>query len=160
MKYFKAFPRTKAPFMYFCEWAKSFEELEALGADNDPLIIAQEDLPTRTYGVYPFKIVDGEFVNHTPSEMAAFQADYEKQASINDELEKTSAIEGLTFNYDGHTFPTHASARAYYQILDKYRVGGNRNVMDVDGTTYALAVADFDDFLEEYYKVMLAELEP
>lgn len=76
MIYFKAKELQNKPFIQWESVALSLKELQDLGLDDDPLIIAESDIPDFIFGVCPYKIVEGQLVERTTQEMDEFEIEY------------------------------------------------------------------------------------
>jgi len=160
MRYFKALEVVQKPFIFWQLVASSVTELEALGLDDDPLVIQETDIPEFTYLVCPLKIVDGELVDRTVPEMEAFEAEYQVQTVISESKNKVSDLTTETFTFDGNDFFMDETSRLFYQAIDKVR--GNQKVLTTLGATYTLldASTNIDDFLAAYYSKLRLVTKP
>jgi hypothetical protein len=75
MRYYKIFPLEKKPFLNIDLWANSLEELQKMGLENDPLIVAEDMLPSKQFGVYSHKIEDGVLVAIDVVAMSDFESE-------------------------------------------------------------------------------------
>lgn len=156
MRYFKAIQVLEKPFIDFALWAKSLAELEARGEENDPLIIQEIDLPDTVFGVCPLKIVAGELVERDTAELELLEAEFLVLQANKAYIQKAQTVYDGTFNYDGETFPMHAAAQMRYLAVEKQSPVGSIDVLKINGSAYTLLEADYADFLNEFYKQLLA----
>lgn len=157
MTYYKAVELSEKPYMQWDSWANSYEEYVAFGLENNPLIIAESDLPEFKFGVCPMKIVDGELVNRAPEEMAAFEAEYIAASGFRSYGKKIVDVDKALFVYDGNSFPMHNVARLYYSCI--LRTSANYKVQHTTGI-YDLAPANISAFLDAYYSKMKILTQP
>lgn len=156
MKYYKAYQQLEKPFITWHLWANSFEELTQLGEDDNPLIVAEIDVPAAIFGVCPLKIVSGELVARDSAELELLEAEFLVIQSNNAYIQKAQTVNDGNFNYDGESFPMHQAAQLRYLAIEKQSPLGSVEVLKTNGAVYTLLEADYADFLNEYYKQLLA----
>lgn len=160
MKYLKAKELDRKPFIQFDLWANSFEELQAMGEDENPLIMAEDDIPDFVFGVHPFKIEAGEIVERTTLEMEAFEAEWNLQNVKNENSKKLREINQQSFTYDSTDFPMDEVSRLFYLSLEKNTIVGDVKCMTMAGELYNLANANVGDFLTKFYKKLKGLSQP
>ena len=79
MVYFKAIGLEEKPFMQWDSVAFSLQELQDLKLEDDPLVLAEDKIPTFQFGVCPLQIVEGELVERSKEDMERFEKDYNTQ---------------------------------------------------------------------------------
>lgn len=85
MVYFKAIELKEKPFIQWDSVAFSLQELQDLKLEDDPLVLAEDKIPTFQFGVCPLKIEDGQLVKRTLEEMDKYAKEY---AEISNQREK------------------------------------------------------------------------
>ena len=160
MRYFKAFELERKPFIQFDKWADSLEKLQAMGEEDNPLIIAEADIPDFVFGVHPFKIEAGEIVERTTLEMEAFEAEWNLQNVKNENSKKLREINTGSFTYDSIDFPMDEVSRLFYLSLQNNTIVGDVKCMTIAGELYNLANANVGDFLTEFYKKLKGLSQP
>jgi hypothetical protein len=157
MRYYKAEPVNNKPFIYWHLWANSIEELQALGYEDDPLIIAEADMPDYQFGVCPMKIVDGQLVNRTAQEMEDFESEFIASSGFRTYGAKIADVNKALFVYDGKSFPMHDAARLFYGCIQRtaanYKVQHSTGIVDV-------FQADIPAFLDAYYNKLQTLTQP
>lgn len=154
MKYFKAIPIAVKPYINWSEWASNLADLTAMGENDNPLILPENEKPAFISGVCPLKIVGGELVARTSGEMAEFEAEYVQETTIRESKGKIKDIEDGTFTYSGNTFPMHEAARLRYLSVANITPSDQR-FMKMDGTVVTIAEANLPAFLDKFYKEIL-----
>lgn len=156
MQYYKAFKKKPdEPYLTFQLWANSLQELEALGEDDNPLIVREDQLPEVEYGVYLKKINEsGELVDFTAPEIVAIRDAYNIKVGLNSEAQRIGEINTGSFTYDGKEFPMDEVSRLFYLALEK-RQPSSSKIRTMDNTAYTLTDTNINDFLAEYYKELL-----
>lgn len=76
MVYFKAIELREKPFIQWDSVAFSLQELQDLKLKDDPLVLAEDKIPTFQFGVCPLQIVDGELVERSVEDMEKFEREY------------------------------------------------------------------------------------
>ncbi len=76
MVYFKAIELEEKPFIQWDSVAFSLQELQDLKLEDDPLVLAEDKIPTFQFGVCPLQIVDGELVERSVEDMEKFEREY------------------------------------------------------------------------------------
>lgn len=153
MRYFIAVESAEKPFILWASVANSTAEYEALGFDTNPLVLAETDKPEPLYGVCPFKIVAGELVFRTNSEMNAFQDEYNIRQAMIANVERLPIINDNTFTYDSKLFPMDEVSRLFYTAMEK--IGGNQKIMTTSNEVYSLLNANIAAFMTAYYTKLL-----
>ena len=148
MRYFKAIAQENKPFIIWSLFANSLVELQALGLEDDPLIVKETSIPDNVYDVCPLKIVDGELVDRTVPEMEDFEAEYDTAVIISGQANIVEVLKTQTFAFDGQTFPMHDSARLIYETYET--LGGNRKIITSDGQEYDLLDEEIENFMIAY----------
>lgn len=152
MKFFKAFPQVNKPLITWHEWAKDIVELTEMGEFDNPLIVAEDNIPPYLYGVCPWKIEAGELVERTEIEMTAFEDEFIIEESKIDFAKKLLNVSSETFTFDSNEFMMDEASRLYYHAIDKVR-RGNQKILTATGETYTLldTATNIDDFLAAYH---------
>lgn len=119
MRYFRAIEIEQKPFIQWDCWATNDEDYKTLGLDRDPLVMAEEDIPAFKYGVCPLKIVDGQLVERTETEMLSYQAEYNQKADTDRYAGTIQDVDKGFFEFNREKFPLHPSARLLYDIAEK-----------------------------------------
>ena len=158
MKYFKAYPMAERPFMQWGLIAKSLAELETLGLDDDPLILAENLIPATEYGVCPLKIEGGELVERSTEEMDVFEVQFEMRNSLNNQAKKVRDLNVETFTYDDTDFPLNEAARIYYGAVNF--LAANAKIMDATGAEYTLLAGNIPAFMTAYYTKLKTLTQP
>ena len=104
MRYFKAVEIEQKPFIFWNGVANDIAELAELELFKDPLILPEDSIPNLIYGVCPLKIVSGELVERTESEMLAFQAQWEEYEFLREQSQLINNVNQGTFTYDSEIF--------------------------------------------------------
>lgn len=158
--FYKAFEIVEKPFITWNSWANSIDELIALGAEDDPLILPAELVPDFIYGVCPLKIVAGELVERTEGEMLAFQAEYVTYRKLKDNTLLVDQLKNETFTYDSLEFPMDEASRLFYSAFERTR--GNQKLMTATGVLYNITdtATNLDDFLAAYYSKLKFTTQP
>ena len=160
MRYFKAYEQTEKPLIVWSLAASTTQELETLGLDDDPLILAEDDLPEPIFGVCPLKIVAGELVARTIQEMDAFETEYNQETFLLSQSAKLDNINSGIFAYDTEEFPMDERSRIFYEAIAAKTPGGDIKLMTVNGTLYNLLNANIDAFLAAYYSELINLSQP
>src|SRR5690606_38314424 len=108
---YKANEITEKP--YIC-WVSTNEPLGSL-------VIDESELPRMTFGVYPYRIVEGELVDWSPEEMTIFEEEWYVEQIIVNQKAKLSGLNEGTFEFDSHEFPTNEVARWHYLYIERNR---------------------------------------
>jgi hypothetical protein len=154
-RYYSAIALREKPFVSFGGIGSfTAEEFEASAYADDPLVVAQSELPGYSFGVCNAKIVAGELVNRTPAEMAVFEAEYTKEVSLKSERRKIDTINDGFFTFDGNDFPMDEVSRLYYLSIDKKQPATSQ-IKTMQNVKYQLDAVDIDDFMSEYYAKLL-----
>ena len=160
MRYFKAFEIVDKPFIKWEKWADSFAQLTAMGEDDNPLILPENEVPPVEYGVCPLKVVSGELVDRTTIEMEAFEAEYNDEVFLVDQKSKLLDVNNGSFPYDSQTFPMDERSRLFYYGLSVKPPAGDVKCMTLAGDLYNLSNANITAFLGAYYTQLIALTQP
>jgi len=76
MIYFKAIKLEEKPFIQWDSVAFSLQELQDLKLEDDPLVLAEDKIPTFQFGVCHLQIVDGKLVERSVEDMEKFEREY------------------------------------------------------------------------------------
>ncbi|MBS1535301.1 MAG: hypothetical protein JST78_09505 [Bacteroidetes bacterium] len=153
MRYLKAVEISEKPFIQWHGWAKSLQELQALGEEDNPLILAENLVPEYQFGVCPLKIVGGVLVERSTGEMAEFEAEYLAEQTQIVEQNKINDINSATFVYASKQFPMHEAARLRYFAIGLYTGStGDVDFLATDGTIVTVTNSNKTLFLYEFYK--------
>ena len=117
MRYFKAVEIEQKPFIFWNGVANDIAELAELELFKDPLILPEDSIPNLIYGVCPLKIVSGELVERTESEMLAFQAQWEEYEFLREQSQLINNVNQGTFTYDSEIFPMDERSRILYNAI-------------------------------------------
>jgi hypothetical protein len=160
MKYFKAFKIDVAPFIQWDLWAHSKQEIDAMGELSNPLILAEEDIPTLEHNACPLKIVDGSLESRTSEEMDAIRVSDKIKQGLNSQKSKINVVNSSSFTYNDYEFPMDESSRLYYQKIDKSPAHDYR-VLTTQNDIYTLTANEHvADFIKEYYNKLEEILKP
>ena len=151
MRYFKAFEIVEKPLIKWEKWADSLAQLTAMGEEDNPLILAEEDIPAIEFGICPLKIVTGHLVARTSPEMDEYESQWESSEFLAEQKALQTAINNGTFTYDSQTFPMDERSRIFYQAFDRARGIGDVKCMTATGHLYSLDNSNIDDFLDAYF---------
>lgn len=151
MKYYKAFEQSEKPFITWHEWASDIIELTEMGEYGNPLIVGEDYIPQFIYGICPWKIVAGELVERTQTEMDEYEVLFNKSQFLQQQKELINDVNNGTFTFDSQTFPMDERSRIFYQAMDRARGTGDVKCMTANGQLYNLTNANIDAFLDAYY---------
>ena len=152
MRFLKATEIENKPFIFWNGVANNLQELIDLGFEDDPLVLPEELVPDFVFGVCPLKIVSGELVERTVPEMEAFEAEYETQENLTEQLGLLEGINTGTFDFDMQTFPMDERSRLLYDALKNTASAiTDTMIMNFEGKPYGLTNANKAAFLEAYY---------
>lgn len=155
MRFFKAKEIDFKPLIVWHSVANSFEELEALELENDPLILPETELPIPMYGVCPLKIVAGELENRSLSEMNDFQDEWDIAEAMKANSNRLPSINENSFDYDGKTFPMDEVSRIFYFTIKETM--GNHKIMTVTNELYNLN--DSGTNIVDFYSAFILKLQ-
>lgn len=160
MKYFKALELGTNSLISWQRVAESYEELVAIGLDDDPLVLPENEVPDFLFNKCPLKIVDGELVERTEPEMSAFEDEFIVATAKKDFSKKIEDVNNETFTYDSHEFMMDEASRLFYYAIDKTR--GNQKILTAAGVVYTLldASTNIDDFLLSYHDKLFLTIKP
>lgn len=136
---FKAIETENKPYI---SWISTNEPLGSL-------VIDEAELPRRVFGVYPYRIVEGELVDWSPEEMTIFEEEWNLKQIISNQKAKLSGLNEGTFEFDSHEFPTNEVARWHYLFIERNKARSH-NVVSLTGN-YNLAPEDIDAFLAAFW---------
>lgn len=130
----------------------SFDDPESQYFESD-LVLDEKEIPETIYGVCPLKIVSGELVERTESEMLAFQSQWQEYEFLREQSQLINTINEGTFTYDSETFPMDERSRILYNAISNIVFSPDEAIelMASDGKPYTLFEADKANFLEAYY---------
>lgn len=153
MRYLKATEIAFKPFIFWNGVANSIEELTDLGLEYDPLVLPEKEIPTNIYGVCPLKIVAGELVERTESEMLAFQAQWEEYEFLREQSQLINNVNQGTFTYDSEIFPMDERSRILYNAISNIVFSPDEaiNLMASGGKQYNLFEVNKSAFLDAYH---------
>lgn len=156
MRYLKATEIAFKPFIFWNGVANSIEELTSLGLEDDPLVLAEDDIPNNIYGVCPLKIVAGELVNRTAGEMGDFKNEYHTEENLKSQYSLLQDINKGTFTFDSTVFPMDERSRLLYDALKNTATAiPDTMIMNFEAKPYGLTNANKAAFLEAYYAKLL-----
>lgn len=162
MNYYKGYETNTRPFVLFELVAESFEELKALGLDNDPLVVTENQLMyaadpnfiSYQFGICHKRIFNGILEDRPPAEISARQISLSKSLEIQKTKKVSSVFEQNTFSFDGKEFPmTNAARSIYTAVIDSKPA--TRKLITTTGS-YILNQAQLEDFKEAYYNAVFA----
>lgn len=122
MRYFKAFELETPPYLQFCSWANDEKELRELKAENDPLVVAEDDIPEFVNGICPWKIRGGQLVARDETEMRNLQTSLNNEVANDEFRDKIKNFKNATIEFNGHELFLHDSALAIYDLIDSEKV--------------------------------------
>lgn len=138
------FKAVELPHKPFIQWDSTDDPL-------GDLVVEQEDIPTFIYGVYTWKIVDGELVERDDPEMLAFQAEWEIANGLQSERVRLNDINLDKFTYDGNEFPMDEVSRLFYLTLEK-TTPSSAKIRTMANTPYNLDIDDITAFMTAFYE--------
>ncbi|KGO88370.1 hypothetical protein Q765_00160 [Flavobacterium rivuli WB 3.3-2 = DSM 21788] len=138
MDYYLATEIPNKPYIYF----------QTTSLTEGALVLPKANLPKPQFGVFPIKIVNGQLENRTPTEMAAFEAEYNLENPLRLYDVKAESLSTQTFAYKGSSYPMFLSARLYYSVMQQ--TPGDYAVRATTGMTN-IAEASRLEFLTAYY---------
>lgn len=153
MRYFLAVESNTKPFILWASVANSLKEYEERGFDENPLVIPESELPEPVYGVCPLKIVSGQLVERTPSEMATFNTEWNIAQGLKEESTRINTVNSSFFTYDGNNFPMDEVSRLFYMTIPQ--VSGDKKIRTMANTAYALVDANRAAFFAAYIEKLL-----
>lgn|SRR5690606_27163661 len=130
MRYFRAIELDHKPFIQWDCWATNEEDYLTLELDKDPLVLPEDDIPEYQFGVCPLKIVDGQLVQRTQSEMNAYQSEYNQVAESDRYAGTIREIDKAFFEFNRERYPLHQSARLLYEIAEKEQTSVELKTVD------------------------------
>lgn len=158
MNYYKAREQDELPYLLFDQVAESEEEYLAAGLDTDPLVVAEEDLPSYEFGICHKRVVGGVLVARLAGDIDAQEQQVSDDTYIVGYLNQGKYLEIATFPYDSRNFPTNNISRERYQaIFDN--PGTDYDVASVEGK-YTLVSANIAAFKAAYQNKLLTVSAP
>lgn len=162
MRYFKAYETNNRPFVLFNLVADSLEELEALGMDEDPLVVTEDQLVNPAdpdyisfeYGICHKRIFNGDLEDRPSGDITGQQAALNKATNVQKTIAVSNELNEEVFNFDGHEFPMTSAARSVYMaVVDSTPT--TRLIISTTGS-YTLNAADIPSFKAAYYSALFA----
>jgi hypothetical protein len=150
MKKWKAIALNVKPLVTFC----TVDEYDV----SDPLIVDDID-GLFEFGVCRLKIVGGELVERSEAEMDAFELEFLADQKITEQRSMMDTIERSSFSYLGIEFPMNAVAHLRYLAMQN-QLPTSADVLSSDNRIINIPAAGIPDFVEEYYKEILAITNP
>ena len=152
--YFIALERAEKPFVSWLS-VGSFTPTEFENSDynKNPLVRAEDEIPSYAFGVSTVHIVDRRLVARDAAEMAIYEEEYNIKIALFNNRNRIGDINGSSFNFDGNDFPMDEVSRLYYSMIalsvDDY------SIQTMSGSKYALRDTSKNDFLRAYYTKLL-----
>lgn len=153
MRYYKIFPLDGKPFLNIDLWANSLEELQTLGEGNNPLIIAEDVLPSKQFGVYTHKIESGALIAIDAIEMAQYEAEFLVMQTLASQNLVIKTLNSETFAFSGNYFPMDEAARIRYNAVAMLPAANTDFITNL-GTIVTIALADIATFTNAYYSAI------
>lgn len=162
MNYYKAKEQDTLPMITWELVATSIEELEALGLDDDPLVVEEPrllddedpDFISYEFGICHVRVQDNELVATLSGDIDDAETAYIAGFNANKAKKTLDDMDAETFTYDSKTFPMNAGAvRGYQSIFDA--PPANRDVISLEGV-YALASGNIGAFKTAYLNKVLS----
>jgi len=161
MIYFKAKEQDSLPKLTWELVANSFEELQYLGLENDPLVVSEDRLLNPTdpgyisyeYGICHVRVQDNALVPTLAADITAAQQAMEKADSVVKTRDTASKFKDRTFDFAGRKFPLNDGAIPVYQaIID--RQPPSKTIISLEGE-YTLIQADIAAFKNAFYDTVI-----
>lgn len=160
MKYYKAYETDTLPFTMFELIADSFEELQELGLESDPLVVTEAqlldpldpDYISSEYGICHSRVFNGALEARPAGEITAQQTAVGKASQFTKTKAVETALDTSTFTYDGKEFPMTPAARSLYTAIIDQKPA-TQNIITTSGT-YELEAANIDTFKAAYYAAL------
>lgn len=151
MRYYKALEINDNPeFVAFASIANSLEELNAIGEENNPLVVSEDNIPAFLFGRCPLKIVAGALVARTNSEMTAFETAYNLKQQLVAQKITINDINSGTFVYNGNAFAMDEAFRLRLQAVANL-MPSNSQFMNINGIAITISNLNFPAFMAAYH---------
>jgi hypothetical protein len=141
----KAFEIDTKPFLRF-QTIKVYDP-------SDPLIVDSIE-GLYQFGVCILKVQDGELVERDPSEMAAFEVEYNAALKVNQQANLIDTIQRSSFTHLGIEFPMNSTAHLRYMAMLN-QMPASADVLSMDNRIINIPNSGIVDFVEDYYKEIL-----
>ena len=162
MRYFKAYETNNRPFVLFNLVADSLEELEALGMDEDPLVVTEDQLVNPSdpgyisyeYGICHKRIFNGDLEDRPSGDITTQQAALNKATNVQKTQTVNSKLDEEVFSFDSHEFPLTPAARSVYMAVIEL-APASRMLISTTGS-YIFSSTYLAGFKAAYYAALFA----
>lgn len=148
MRYFKAIEIPSKPFIQWDCYANSDEEYKALKLNQDRTVVQELNIPENVNGVCPWKIVGGDLVARDGTEMLPYEDEHINDIKNADFSSKVIEINKQAFEFLGHQFHMHESARLLYDTIAANKL--DKVEIKTKDSSFVLQAQDVDRFMVAY----------